>query len=436
MDMRVWRGIAELKETALRGQQELQGSLQAERDRLASQGLQLAETPILPLMAITGNIELLKVLVRRGATIGQTEEQGRTALHVAAARGDAATVQWALDTGADVEAQDTEGNTALGLVARDRGSPAVALILLNASASITTGVSSLALDLIAAVATGDQDRFQQTLNQGVDVQRADLLGYSALHEAACFGRSGMAKVLLSYAEKAEVDAPILLGGNTVLHCVIDRGRHHRKFMKGIPGREHSCELADGHVEMVALLLESGATPDLARSDGLTPQALVEKELGVPELSAEARGILRHILEILHYQPSVKRSTDRMARPKGLPPKAPHNDQVTASDMFEIRLQYHTSAEFLPGKKQPVAKFLYRQTNVVMEGGDATRQAEDDATNPEEDEAVRLENWAIKQTGKEAVSSNATSYWRWIHLPANNVRDPVFSACLLRPGPVC
>ena len=424
MKIEALRRIAELSEATLLEQREFQWRLQAERDRLVSQGPQFANTPILPLMAATGNIQLLEDLIKRGATIDQTEEQGRTALHVAAARGDEATVRWAIGKGANVEAQDTEGNTALGLVGRDRGSPAVALILLDAGASITTGVSRGTLNLLEAVAMGDKDLFRQLLKEGVDGQGADLLGYSALHEAACFGRPDIAKELLTHEKKPEVDAAILLGGDTVLHCVIERGRHHRKFMKGIPGREDSCELADGHVEMVTLLLESGATPDLARSDSLTPQALVEKELGVPELSAEARGNLQRILEILHHPPSVKRSAERVDRPKGLPPQVPHIGQVMASDKFEIRLQYHTSAEFRPGKQQ-VAKFLYRRADAVIE--------EEEATGLEEDEAVRLEKWAMKQTGKQAVSSSERSYWRWIHLPANNVRDPCVQY-LSRSGP--
>ena len=72
-----------------------------------------------PLMeeAKTGNVELVKDLVKRGADLEAKSEKGKTALHYAAANGHVDVVNILLEHGAVVDARDRDWRTPLMLAA-------------------------------------------------------------------------------------------------------------------------------------------------------------------------------------------------------------------------------------------------------------------------------------------------------------------------------
>ncbi|KAK4112252.1 ankyrin [Canariomyces notabilis] len=245
----------------------------------------------------------------------QIDGQDRTALHVAVIRGEESIVRWALEKGASLEAKDKEQKTALALAMQawirtgNLEFYEIAVILLKAGASITTGVSAGTSQLLEVIARGDEIEFDRLLDEEeVDVNGCDLLGYTALHEAACFGRESMARKLLSHEPKPFIDAETILVAETALHFVIERGILDRQFIdrRSARGEMANLKLTEIHVGIVDLLLRNGATPDLSRYDGLTPQALAERKLRSPGLDAEEERNLRRILKILQGPPPVKR----------------------------------------------------------------------------------------------------------------------------------
>ena len=58
-----------------------------------------------------GNVEIVKMLLKEGADVNARDKYGRTALYVAAWRGHVEIVKMLLKEGADVNAADNDGNT-------------------------------------------------------------------------------------------------------------------------------------------------------------------------------------------------------------------------------------------------------------------------------------------------------------------------------------
>jgi ankyrin repeat protein len=82
-----------------------------------------------------GNYEVAQLFVERGFDINHCDE--RTALHAFASHEDSRGVAWLLEHGADVDAQDMEGNTPLMVAARRNSGSKVLRLLVEAGASLT-----------------------------------------------------------------------------------------------------------------------------------------------------------------------------------------------------------------------------------------------------------------------------------------------------------
>jgi len=67
--------------------------------------------------AKSGDIEQVRDLLRRGASVAMTSEKGKTALHYAAANGHVEIVKLLIEAGADVNLRDNEWHTPLMLAA-------------------------------------------------------------------------------------------------------------------------------------------------------------------------------------------------------------------------------------------------------------------------------------------------------------------------------
>jgi ankyrin repeat protein len=82
-----------------------------------TQGIQVQMSGIpIPTPAKAGHIEMVKVLLEKGAEVNVADKNGRTALmHASAARSNTETVKALLEKGADVNVADKKGKTALSL---------------------------------------------------------------------------------------------------------------------------------------------------------------------------------------------------------------------------------------------------------------------------------------------------------------------------------
>jgi ankyrin repeat protein len=181
------------------------------------------------------------------STIGQNMTQSR--LHAAAERNDAAAITELLAGGAEIDARDLRGRTALLVATHDnRVDAARALIEAGADVNAKDGLEDS--PYLYAGARGHLEILKMTLAHGADLKSTNRYGGTALIPAS--ERGHVEKVRTLIAAGVDVDHVHNLGWTALLEAVI---------------------LGDGgarHQDIVRLLVEAGADPSLADRDGVTP----------------------------------------------------------------------------------------------------------------------------------------------------------------------
>ena len=170
-------------------------------------------------------------------------------LRDAATRGDAKAVRGALEDGADLEARDGQGRTAL-LLATHGNNVDAARELIEAGADVNAKDALQDSAYLYAGARGLDEILAMTLAHGADLRSTNRYGGTALIPAAERGHVATVRTLLRAG--VAVDHVNRLHWTALLEAIL---------------------LGDGgarHVQIVQLLLEAGADPELADGDGVTP----------------------------------------------------------------------------------------------------------------------------------------------------------------------
>ncbi|XEV04546.1 hypothetical protein FSHL1_009833 [Fusarium sambucinum] len=325
------------------------------------------------------------------ANINALDDERRTVLFTALKNKDSEMIKFLLEHRIDLKVSDKYKDTVLDISVSDSGHYLTTFTLLKHGAHPTDNLDCGISELLLAAAAGDNKNIERLLGKGVKHSSCDRLGYTALHEAVCFGHYDTAKMLL--LKGADVNKTITHGGATVLHAVIQRGREHRKFLTG--HRRATPPLTGDHVRIVALLLRHNANTGLRRlHDKRNIRELVTEELKLTgNLRTTERGYLQKILVLLNRDVWQDAMHGRPTWP-----------QVRGVD--------HIRIDRLKGSQL--------QVHVHTSGHDC-RPSLVDAGSLEQDctsdggERSSLRAWAIS----EATSSQSEDYWRWVHLPANN-----------------
>jgi len=167
----------------------------------------------------------------------------------AAAKGEVQRVQTLLKQGADINAQDQQGRTAL-LVATRGNHIEVARVLIQNGADVNIQDNIQDNPYLYAAAAGYLEILQMTLAAGADLKRYNRFGGTALIPACERGHVEVVKELLK--TKIDIDHVNRLGWTCLLEAIL---------------------LSDGgprHQEIVRLLVEAGANVNRADSNGVTP----------------------------------------------------------------------------------------------------------------------------------------------------------------------
>jgi uncharacterized protein len=173
------------------------------------------------------------------------------ALIAAAERGDVAAVVTLLREGAGVRARDARGRTAL-LAATHGNRIEAARLLIAAGADVNAKDDIGDSPYLYAGAEGRDEILKMTLAAGADLNSTNRYGGTALIPAAHHGHPETVKILLATAiDKDHVNK---LGWTALLEAVI----------LGDGGRTHT--------EIVRLLVEAGASVNIADREGVTPLA--------------------------------------------------------------------------------------------------------------------------------------------------------------------
>jgi ankyrin repeat protein len=146
-----------------------------------------------------GDTARVRVLLRQGADVNASQGDGMTALHWAAARGDAAQVAMLVYAGARLEAATRNGNyTPLHLAARGGRSAAVKALLKAGANSKAATTAGGATPLHLAAGIGSTESITALLDAGAEVDvREGAWGQTPLMWAADYDRVDAVKLLLA-----------------------------------------------------------------------------------------------------------------------------------------------------------------------------------------------------------------------------------------------
>lgn len=144
--------------------------------------------------SMRGDDSLLGQLLKRGLDANESDRNGRTALHIAAASGFENCVVLLLDYGADPNSRDSKGSVPLW-EALTKGHIAVIELLLNNNATLKSGDGGLYA--CTAVEQNDLNLLKEIVRCGGDVTKPKSNGTTALHTAVCEENIDIVKYLLS-----------------------------------------------------------------------------------------------------------------------------------------------------------------------------------------------------------------------------------------------
>lgn len=185
--------------------------------------------------ATTGQLEVLRFLVESGAEVDAGDSDRSTALHVAAVRGHPACVAYLIDQGADLAFQDNNGSWSLSFAVAGANLE-VAGMLIKAGAPLDlTSANGMTLLHYAAL-RNLPEVCDQLVSAGADVNGIDTWDRSALWFAAGNGNSEMTGTLIKAG--ADPDQANVYGETPLLRAA-----------------------GAGHAEIVDLLVAAGASPD-------------------------------------------------------------------------------------------------------------------------------------------------------------------------------
>ena len=188
-----------------------------------------------------------------------TDDDKTAALIAAAETDQAATVERLLAEGVAIDRRDARGRTAL-LAATHRNSVAAARVLIAAGADVTAKDAIEDSPYLYAAAEGRLEILRLTLAAGADLASTNRYGGTGLIPAAHHGYPDIVAELLAIDH---VNRP---GWTALIEAVI---------------------LGDGgpvYQEIVGLLIEAGASAEIADADGVTPLAHA-RQRGFAEIAA-------------------------------------------------------------------------------------------------------------------------------------------------------
>lgn len=176
---------------------------------------------LLHIAVLYGQRELVRELVKRGASINLTNRQGITPLMLACQLGVRVEIEMLLQLSAEVDLQTPDGGTAL-MTAAAHDQPDAVSLLLAAKAAVDMQTAAGYTALMSAAAVGSDRSAQLLLDAGACVTLTDNLGCTALGCAQAKGRESTVLLLTPSALASNVKLRFAVGDR--VRCWVDPGQ--------------------------------------------------------------------------------------------------------------------------------------------------------------------------------------------------------------------
>jgi len=206
---------------------------------LVEHGAELRNPGPLLVAATSGSSGIARLLLTSGADPNARDDDGTTALDIAVHRGNREIAELLVDSGARAPAELLDDAVL-------KGQKAVLEILLRKNADINKRLASGSTLLHDAALKGYDDVVTLLLAHGANVDLRNASGATPLHDAALSGKAGVVALLLDHG--ADINARETESGTTALYAAASLGREN----------------------VVALLLDKGADPNIGNNDGASP----------------------------------------------------------------------------------------------------------------------------------------------------------------------
>ena len=160
--------------------------------------------------AQAGDREALRALLKQGADVNASQGDGTTALHWAAMKGDAEMVQMLVTAGANLRATTRLGAYVPLYLAAKGGHSAAVASLLAAGADVEAASASGATPLMIAAAAGDTRTVTMLVEGGSKIDARDTAkGETALMYAAGYNRADVVRLLLQRGADARITTRVV-----------------------------------------------------------------------------------------------------------------------------------------------------------------------------------------------------------------------------------
>ena len=224
--------------------------------------------------ASNGDLASIRDLLARGADIDARDDYGWTALMVASESGEVAAVELLLDRGADIDARDDYGGTAL-MEASAYGGVAAVELLLDRGADIEAREDGGWTALMMASEKGQVETAELLLNRGADIEARKDSGWTVLMSASAHGGVAAVELLLDrgadiYARRDDGWTALMwasaYGQVAAVELLLDRGADI--YARNEYGKTALAQASEkGHDEVAAVLRAWAAQFFEAASNG-------------------------------------------------------------------------------------------------------------------------------------------------------------------------
>ncbi len=293
-----------------------------------------------------GEWQKVEALITEGADKDAQQGDGSSALHLAAHGGHVEVIKVLLAAGADKDPENIYGSRPLDRAVFAGHIDVVKTLLAAGAKKQIKNLYDGNTALHSAAGVGHVELVELLLAEGADKEAEDNLRSRSLHKAAQAGRLEVVQILLKVG--AEIDAQDWLG-NTPLHLAAEEG--HRAVVESFLNAGAQIEAQDkrgarplhravikGRVDVVKALLEKGASKQNRTNNNgngfpwpnMTPCEIAQKQFDKSD-DLGSKDAFKKIIELLSEQP-LNDSSMQLEQPTSLGSQVAKEEKSSVLDV--------------------------------------------------------------------------------------------------------